>query len=281
MSIDTAVRYREHPSPPRVAADVECFWTLERDGAGAPPSRHRILPDGCADVIVSLTGKAPTTADGSAGPHCRVVGTMTAAATVLHRGRVELVGVRFRPGGASPYFGAPAGELADAVLPLADLWGPAAGLLRERILEARKGTRRIAVFADALTRRSSRSSLEAAPRVRSAGRLLARTAGSVPIPDLAREVGLSTRQLLRRFRDAVGVTPKEAARILRFRHAAERIRDEPGTRLTRIALECAYADQAHLTREFTALAGVPPGAYRRASSPPDGGFLQDGDPSDR
>jgi AraC-like DNA-binding protein len=85
--------------------------------------------------------------------------------------------------------------------------------------------------------------------------------GNVRVEAIAREVGWSRRHLSARFRDGVGVTPKEAARILRFRRVIERLRAGAREPLGDIALDAGYYDQAHMNRDFRELAGCSPGRF--------------------
>jgi len=71
---------------------------------------------------------------------------------------------------------------------------------------------------------------------------------------LAAEIGLSERQLRRRFHAAVGYGPKTLQRVLRFRRFLAGPRED----LARAALEAGYADQPHLAREVARLAGTTP-----------------------
>ena len=77
---------------------------------------------------------------------------------------------------------------------------------------------------------------------------------------MARDLGLSERQLHRRCVAAVGYGPVLLRRVLRFRRFVSRI-DAGGASgdLAGLAAEAGYADQAHLTRESRELAGLPPG----------------------
>jgi AraC-like DNA-binding protein len=80
------------------------------------------------------------------------------------------------------------------------------------------------------------------------------------VETLAGELGLSERQLRRRCHAAAGYGPKTLQRVLRFRRfLAARNPD-----LARAALDAGYADQSHLTRECTRLAGATPAALLRA-----------------
>jgi AraC-like DNA-binding protein len=88
---------------------------------------------------------------------------------------------------------------------------------------------------------------------------LLRAGGDLPVGELAGEVGGSARHLTNRFRDEVGLRPKEAARVVRFDRVRRRL--APGVRLADLAADAGYFDQAHLNREFRALAGCSPSAW--------------------
>jgi AraC-like DNA-binding protein len=76
------------------------------------------------------------------------------------------------------------------------------------------------------------------------------------VSHVARELGVSERQLLRVFREAVGVSPKAFARLARFHRAVDGAR--AGASWTRIAAATGYCDQAHLIDEFQAITGTTP-----------------------
>jgi AraC-like DNA-binding protein len=113
------------------------------------------------------------------------------------------------------------------------------------------------------------------PEIAWAWRRLANSHGSVPVQQLAGEIGWSRQHFSHRFRDAIGVTPKSAARVFRFERACRLIackwKNDERTGLARVAAWCAYFDQAHLTREWNALAGCSPREWIARELP----FLQD------
>ncbi|HEY0779829.1 MAG TPA: helix-turn-helix domain-containing protein, partial [Gemmatirosa sp.] len=82
-----------------------------------------------------------------------------------------------------------------------------------------------------------------------------------PVRRAAAASGRTPRHLERQFRALAGVTPKAYARHARFEQVRDRLWAEPQTSLSALAAECGYADQAHLTREFGAYAGVPPARW--------------------
>jgi methylphosphotriester-DNA--protein-cysteine methyltransferase len=117
-----------------------------------------------------------------------------------------------------------------------------------------------------------------APRVDAlvdaATQLIRGSRGAVRIREIERALGTTERTLQRRFAATVGLTPKEAARVARFAHAASRLRSRPAESLARVALESGYADQPHFTREFQRLAGTTPVGYVREAGVV---FVQDDD----
>jgi AraC-like DNA-binding protein len=91
-----------------------------------------------------------------------------------------------------------------------------------------------------------------------AWRRLRETAGGIGVQDLAGEVGWSRRYLTERFTTEYGLAPKVAARVMRFDQAVGRLKRDPKTRLADLSADLGYADQAHLTREWNAIAGCSP-----------------------
>jgi AraC-like DNA-binding protein len=93
-----------------------------------------------------------------------------------------------------------------------------------------------------------------------------RSGGAEPAADVARRVGLSPRQMRRRFRPRVGLAIKELARIQRARAAAVGLVAGDHGREARwvdLAVAHGYADQAHLVREVRRLTGTTPTRWAR------------------
>jgi transcriptional regulator GlxA family with amidase domain len=95
-----------------------------------------------------------------------------------------------------------------------------------------------------------------------AAQLIRARKGSLPIHQIARRLGVSERQLERRFLRDVGLTPKRWSRVTRFRLAFEHTFDPETPAFGALAQRLGYADQAHLTREFVEFAGRSPSRVR-------------------
>ncbi|ABC82253.1 helix-turn-helix transcriptional regulator [Anaeromyxobacter dehalogenans] len=253
---------------PALRPFVARLWASEDADAAGDAGRERLLPTGAMHLAVRAAGAPVRVYDGpddAAGKAVglAVVGGARAAPYLRDRSPgARSVGAMLRPGAARLLFGAGAGELAGRHTALAVLWGDApAAELSERLALARDPARRLDLLEVLLAARL--------PRVTALHPAVAEALARLPSEEVAAVVartGHSHRHLVALFRDAVGLAPKAYARVLRFQRAAAALRGSPAP-VAEIALACGYADQAHLGREFLALAGVPPARFRRLATP--------------
>jgi AraC-like DNA-binding protein len=249
--LDLPPGYTEWAAPVGLRHAIACLWAqVTPDGSDR---EVLVLPDACSDLVW-----APGQGAFVAGPDTGPVRTVMTAGTVM-------LGVRFRPSAGGPALGVPLSELRDLRVDLADLRrrdaGRLPGTLEPDIALARALDVAAALVAEgepdpALTRAAT---LLADPRARTG--------------EVAAQIGLSLRQLRRRSHATVGYGPKTLQRVLRFRRFVSRIDAAPAgpgaLDLALLAAQAGYADQAHLTRECGALAGLSPAALarQRASQP--------------
>lgn len=114
--------------------------------------------------------------------------------------------------------------------------------------------------------------------IRDAAKVLYHTQGQFPIRQLAAYCHLSLSQLERRFKCLTGVTLKSFARLIRFENARNRLHSDQAIRLTDLAYDLGYTDQAHFTRDFKDIASYTPSAYLKQfsqTSAQNADFLQD------
>jgi AraC-like DNA-binding protein len=242
--------HRYVPAPP-LSDFVELLWLF--DGYAPGHARERLLPMGTVELVVNLREDQPDFRDPVlSGPRSEYSILETA-----HAARV--IGVHFRPGGAFPFLGLPAGELHNQDVPLDVVWGSRAQELRERILAAPGAAAQLRVLERALLDSLSGRSLHRAvtfalrefqtvPHVRS-------------VTDVTEAVGLSQRRFIDRFRDEVGLTPKLFCRVRRFQEVVRRVHDRREVDWADVALACGYFDQAHFIHDFRAFSGLSPSAY--------------------
>lgn len=167
------------------------------------------------------------------------------------------VQVNLSPLGARRLFGLPMHELTNRVVPLDQLLGREAEVLTDRLQTARSWPDRFTIVDQALAG-CLRDASAVSPAVEWAWKRLEGTAGQVSIARLGHELGWSRKRLVARFREEIGLTPKTAARVLRFQALGMRLRSGSARGWADLALECGYFDQSHLVREVRRLAGVTP-----------------------
>ncbi len=187
-----------------------------------------------------------------------LAGLQASHALIAHDGNQEGVSIELTPAGCRALFGLPAAELWNTTLELADVAGPVGTELWERLQGTTTWDERFAVVDAVLCRVLRDDPLE--PALRRAWQLVACTGGTVRVGDVARTIGWTRQHLARRFAAEYGLTPKLAARVARFDRARRMMAaTPPHVSIAQVAAVCGYYDQAHLTRDFAALAGCSPG----------------------
>ena len=153
-------------------------------------------------------------------------------------------------------------ELRDGSALVRDVWGPEGRSLDARLADRSDAKEVLLVIEGAIELRAA-ATRRPDQRVARAVAMLNANGGELPIPAVAAEVGVSERQLERLFDEHVGYGPKAFARVARLRRATSAIERGSIASWARLAVDCGYADQSHLVREFRALTGVTPRLYAR------------------
>lgn len=238
--------YREFAPVAALQEDVLCLWEQEIAEAKCEYP-HRVLPDTCVDIVL-INDQGPMVA----GPwtECFVAHLAPGA---------RIVGARFQPGRASAMLGIPASELLNQCVPLEHIWRRAESERYWRIAKKKSLVERRSALEAALCARLA-GAAEADRGVTAAMRRLAHLTGS-RVEEVSGWMGISSRQLQRRFCAAVGYGPKMFQSVLRFQRllnlgSGRRARGS----LAEISVAAGYADQAHMNREVLRFSGMPPTA---------------------
>ncbi|WP_395691735.1 helix-turn-helix domain-containing protein [Nocardioides sp.] len=256
-----------HPAlAPYVASAVA--YDVDLGGAGV----HRGLPSTTLTLVLPVGEPLEVGWSGLPGTRARrwstVSGLHAHPAEIHHAGHQRGVQLALTPAAAPALLGVPSAALAGELLEVGDV-APALGDLPGRLQET-PSERWLALVERALLERLSASGWglgAVAPRAE-VGHALARLTRGASVAAVATDVGFSRRHLASLVRAEVGVTPKQVQRLGRFEASRALVGRLP---LAEVAGRCGFADQAHLTREWVALAGCPPTTWLREEFP----FLQD------
>jgi AraC-like DNA-binding protein len=264
--------------PPQLHGLIDHLWAY--DG----PSSHRlkrVFPNGRVEILLNF-GDAYRLVEGAGAEACRdawLSGPQVGPIVLEQPAHQRVMGVRLRPAGAYAVIARPLRETTGLSLDLVDLIGPEASDLLERCEEAISIGRRFHVLAQwisrcfARTRGMDRAVAWAVAQLDASG-------GAAPIAALRERAGLSETRLVAAFRDQVGLAPKLYGRVVRFRRALGQLQSGRPVRLTEVAFDGQFYDQAHLNAEFRALGGVTPRAFLAARHPVgDGSTVSEGPPT--
>jgi len=212
-----------------------------------------------ATVTLLIEVKEPMRVNGAWLPQVWVSGPSTRP-DLVELGRAhDSLDLKFTPLGAYSLIGWPLRQLAGEIVGLDDLFGRTGVDVADRLLEARSLERRVEILEDFLLHRAAEGKVPT-PAVAYAWQRLAATAGRVPIASLAGELGMSRRHLTASFHEQIGLSPKKAARLLRFAGVRDEMQHAP-VRWAELAQECGYVDQSHLHRDFRDFAASTPTAF--------------------
>lgn len=253
------------PVSPGLAPFVRSFGYFAGE---LPPARERVLPSGDMSLLVNLDEDELRTYE---GPDAQIVRRTRGAALLGPRKTHQVIDteeqrcvleVNFEFGGAWHFFPIPSSAARDELIELEELWGRNGFVLRERLLEAGSPAEKLRVMETALLEHVTKP-LARDPALSAAAVALER---GYPVADVTSRLGLLPKSFVRRFRERVGLAPKEFSRVRRLQRVLRAVASDGETSWAEAAAEHGYCDQSHLIHDFRELAGITPTAYRPRSA---------------
>ena len=251
------------PKPP-LSQFVENIWLVE--AFVADYTREKILPDGAIELIIDLDTQPKTIFESEGSEQFRTVskawisGERTRYLVIGAERNQSMVGIRFRPGGAYPFFGFPISELSESVTELDLIWGKLVNDIRDQLLEIESAELRLLRMESILLQQAKRS-LEANRLIAFAVHQLQHSPQFLAIRDLANTIGITQKHLISQFEKVVGLRPKSFARVCKFQKVVNLIEQQKEFEWAAVAADCGYYDQAHFIHEFQTFSGLNPSAY--------------------
>jgi AraC-like DNA-binding protein len=253
------VRYQELAPPPELGALVHRLWVL-RGVAPAGGPFQRAMPDGRAELIFNFADpfECLDGRDVREQPLSLLVGPGRRAMAIRPTGKVDLIGIRFRPEALTGWLRVRGEAVADAAFELAEVPAPLEATLPEQLAAADGTADRLAVLRRHLAKTSGSSDRRLAAAVD-----MAMGDGCVRPDTIARSLGMSRRQLSRLFQERIGIPPKSLGRLGRFQRVLRELDGNPRSSLAGVAARAGYFDQAHMSRDFRLFAGTTPSRHLR------------------
>jgi AraC-like DNA-binding protein len=259
LDANAPMDYQEYAVPQALSGHVAAVWHL-RDPQ-VTQEIQTIYPDGCCELIAHLATR----------PECQEMqgwrvqsatlfaGQRLGAVRLRRAGPLDCVGVRLRPEASAALGTQLLRRTRERIVDLAGIDAALSRKLRQaaRAFAAGDASR----LWKLLSRTIASHVVDVAAAL--AVQRIAQSGGQMRIAAVAHAAGLGPRSLQARFRRAVGLTPKEFSRLVRLQ-ATLRSLDEGDGRLSELAAERGFSDQAHAARELRRVTGLAPSRLRVA-----------------
>ena len=193
----------------------------------------------------------------------QILGVHTLSWTHLLAAKDQYFGVQFRPGQAFSLLGIPLNQLQNSSCFLEDLsisWKP----LKESMIAAQTFAERVQSFEIWLLQQLT-TLHGVPPHLSQLILFMCKYPSYCSIDGMAKQIGLTTRQLNRLFNKYVGISPKSFNRILRFHRAYQALKFQSPEDYTSFSLDLGYYDQSHFINDFRAFTGTSPTQWIRQS----------------
>lgn len=254
-------------TPSDIFKDWACSYSGYREDVGRPVRRLEVPRDRVI-LILGFGDQLQISSVGSKSEPGKyqafVVGLGEDSLITEHDGAQRCVEIELLPWAADRLFRGASTEFTQGIVDLEDTWGNDALLLIEQLSEMSSWQERFSLVERVLSEKFATSSRIIRPEIRWAWDQLERYGGCIPIWQLAEKIGWSDRHFATRFRNQIGITPKAAARRIRFNHAHQLLNALDNYALSEIAAICGYSDQSHFNREFCLFSGCSPTVYQKA-----------------
>lgn len=260
--------YQEYEIVEPLKPLVKVIWSMESDFQVLDGPPMHILPDTCVELVVHFSDPYKTTfSDNSISVQEQsfVVAQMKSLMKIQPNGKTGFIAVRFSAVGAYHFFGMPMKEIANCETGLRRLWKDMAPEIEEKICFAKTTLQRAQIIQRYLRIQLSRNGF-VDKAIEFCVNEIKQAKGQMPVEALADKVGISNRQLVRRFDKCIGLSPKEFSRITKFICTLDMMNAVKNKSLTAIGFEAGYYDLAHFIHDFKEFSGMTPTDYLVSSN---------------
>jgi AraC-like DNA-binding protein len=250
-SLDSSYTYHEYLPSPALSPYVACYWTLDYTAASLQQPLHRILPDGCVDIIFNLKVRDASTSG-------FITGLMSSYEAMRLMQDQSLFGIRFFAESVRPFIHYPASEFREGPVFLEEAWGLDVNQLNEEMVTAMDSAHRMDLVERFLIGILGQNNVCSEPLLEHGMQYLYAAKGRITVRALAEKLNYSERTIRRAFQKELGVSPKEMSEIIRFQNLLQELHQANRNRFPDIAAQYGYYDQPHFINNFRRLYGMSP-----------------------
>ncbi|MFD2035201.1 DUF6597 domain-containing transcriptional factor [Belliella marina] len=238
---------------------VKCYWTLEGE-KDSTPQKNTIVPDGTMKLIFHYGDTYKHHSNNgeiTILPKCFLIGQLTKPYIVEPVGITGSFIVRFYPNGFLPFTTIPIKEIENTAVPLVKLFGKDGEEIGKNILNANSTSERINIIeAFLLKRLTDKQTIDNI--VKSTVETILNANGQFSVIEHSLQNNINRRQLTRKFSSTIGISPKQLSKTIRIQAALKSLLTKDVGKLTDLAYENEYFDQAHFIKDFKEFTGLTP-----------------------
>lgn len=240
---------------------IKCFWISQAEKSDKT-TKSRLLPEGHIEIVFSLGGpdkiyRADNSTYLGEFKKSQLVGQRTQPLLLKSTGEKNKIGIRFKPGGLYPFLQIPLHEISNTLISLESVLGNVYKEWEEKLYAAKSDIDKIDILQQKLKELMSSNFRDDKVLGYTSNYILLNN-GSVSINKIAEKIGMSTRQLNRRFSTKVGLSPKSFSRIIRFQAILRALKRHKTADFAPVAYHFGFCDQSHFNKEFKTLSGTTP-----------------------
>lgn len=266
--------YKEVLSSEALKPFVQHYWILESRGPATIGTADKVLPYGHPEIGFIYGDDYRFYQEGQEPallPKSFVAGQFCQSYFLEPTGATGVIGIKFTPTGLFDLFQVSMQGLTNKITDFTELGGEEAEVMARDIIEATPNDRRLEVIEAYLLGKLAKRKAQIGLMQRTVDMII-KEIGNVSLNDICEKVNISSRQLERKFKEQIGLSPKLFSRVVRINHAMKLLRANPDFNWQDIIYLCGYYDQAHFIKDFKDIAGESPTRFLTRSYTVNAGF---------
>ncbi|HEX3008142.1 MAG TPA: helix-turn-helix domain-containing protein [Bacteroidales bacterium] len=239
---------------------IKHYWILESDASEGNVT-ERVIPTGNIELMFHYGEPFRVMHPDEntiAQPRSFISGLSSNYADVSTQGQAGVIAVTFYPFGACNFFHFPLADIEDASVDLLDIFNKEFRVVEEKIHLAPSINQKVAHIEAFLLKHFNPVNPHDFSFLNYSISVIAQQRGMISASDLSEHLCVSTKSLERKFATLLGKTPKQFLKIVRFQEIIKNLSAGGDLRLTELAYETGYFDQAHFIKDFKMLSGYTP-----------------------
>lgn len=250
---DAPLFYREEMPSAEAAHFVLSYWEFRVSAEISAPVTHEVFPDGCVSVVFYRNRKL--------GFQKSFISQINPKSIyVVVNPSDEMWGIRILPEACAAFLGTSPAEVSNQFVTKETLGARYYPELENQLSQCEDFYQAVKVYEN-YAKNYGVAADKIDVRLARATRIFIESEGLAKVSETAKQIGLSERQFERNYRQASGLTPKQFARICRFRATAVDLVKNSEQNWASRAADKGFTDQSHLNREFTRLTGNSPSGF--------------------